>query len=155
MAGQAAAAAPPPALPASPERIITNLLLQVILNLQQQRLAAPPPPTLPPRPARIKAATPEKFDGTPAKAKGFISHCENYFILSPMSDKQQIRFALGLMEGNAEIWTRRQLQLLRRVPQPAHFATWTDFVNEFNTRFVDAQEQEKAFALLGKGCTNH
>lgn len=99
----------------------------------------------------MKAVRPKKFDGTPAKANLFISRCENYFILSPMNDNQQIRFALGLMEGKAESWTMRQLQLLCRVPQPAHFATWANFVNEFNDRFVDAQEQKKALARLWSG----
>jgi len=102
-------------------------------------------------PARVKAAVPARFNGEPQNANAFIARCNNYFILCPMTEEQQIRFSLQLMDGGAENWKLQQLQLLNRPIPPAHFATWKTFVAEFQLRFVDTQERKKAaWALNNK-----
>jgi hypothetical protein len=63
-------------------------------------------------PARVKANLPREFNGKPAQANSFLSHCENYFVLNPMTDEQKIRFALQLLTGDADRWRQNQLQLL-------------------------------------------
>ena len=126
--------------------------MQAQINLAQAQGPQQPPPIA--APIRIKAALPKEFDGKATKASTFIAACKNYFMLNPMTDDQQIRFALQLMQGEAENWMKRQLQLLRQAPPPAHFATWAAFIREFSTRFVDTQEREKASAQLMQGKIN-
>ena len=44
-----------------------------------------------------------------------------------------------------------QLELIRQVPQPAHFATWDTFVVEFNKCFKDPHVQKKVQNRLFNG----
>ena len=112
-----------------------NAELAAVLPFQPQQLNAP---------SRVKAALPSRFNGKPQNANTFIAKCTNYFILNPMTEEQQIRFSLQLMEGGAENWKIQQLQLLNQPIPPAHFATWQTFVAEFQLRFVDTLERKRA-----------
>jgi hypothetical protein len=104
----------------------------------------PFPPLQPIAPTRVKTALPARFNGRPQNANTFIAQCNNYFVLNPMTEEQQIRFSLQLMDGGAKNWKMQQLQLLNQPIPPAHFATWKTFVVEFQSRFVDTQERIKA-----------
>ena len=68
-----------------------------------------------------------------------------------MNDDQQIRFALQLLEGNAANWARRQFRDMHLNPRPQHLVIWGNFVDNFNARFLDVQEQEKAQAQIYSG----
>ena len=145
---QAAAIPLPPggAAPAQPN--MAAMMQQFVQALQG--VVAPPPPTQP-HINHIKPDMPDKFEGNSAKATIFLAQCRNYFVLSPMNDEQQIRFALGLMRGRAQQWMEYQLELLGQQPQPAHFATWDMFVQEFNVRFEDPHARKKAQNHLYNG----
>ena len=94
-----------------------------------------------------------ELDGTSSLTaiSSHLDQCENYFAFQNLTDEQQIRFTLQLMEGDAESWMRQQMQLMRRIARPPHIATWGAFVQEFSTRFVDAQERANAAASLYSG----
>ena len=126
---QVAAIPLPPggAAPAQPN--MAAMMQQFVQALQG--VVAPPPPVQP-RINCIKPNMPNKFKGNSAKATDFLAQCWNYFVLSPMNDEQQIRFALGLMRGGAQQWMEYQLELIGQNPQPTHFVTWDTFVQEFN-----------------------
>ena len=129
----------PPAAGAAAQPVGAALIQQLI-----QAFQGAAPPTAPPRVNRVKPKNPDKFEGDVNKSSIFLAQCENYFILSPMNDKQRIRFALGLMRGGAHRWMEQQSLLIAQVPQPAHFATWPLFVQEFNRRFGDPLAARKA-----------
>ena len=137
VAAQAVAA--PPAAGAAAQPVGAALIQQLI-----QAFQGAAPPAQQPRLNRIKPKNPDKFEGDVNKSSIFLAQCENYFILSPMNDEQRIRFALGLMRGGAHRWMERQSLLIAQVPQPAHFATWPLFVQEFNRRFRDPLAARKA-----------
>jgi hypothetical protein len=85
-----------------------------------------------------------KFDSNPLKASAFINTCENYFVLNPMTQEQQVWFALALMEGRAEHWTRTSLDSLNSLLHPAWEHDWDLFKGHFNLRFQDRQERDQA-----------
>ena len=140
VAAQAAAAQAAPAAGAAAQPVGAALIQQLIQAFQ----GAAAPPAQPARVNRIKPENPDKFEGDVNKSSIFLAQCENYFILSPMNDEQRIRFALGLMRGNAHRWMERQSLLINQVPQPVHFTTWPLFVQEFNRRFGDPLAPRKA-----------
>jgi len=123
---------------------------QAALNLAHAQ-AMPHPPPVPAAPARIKMAPPAKYDGKAHKANTFLAECDNYYVLNPMANDQQIRFALQYIEGDRDNWKKNQLHLLTLAQPPAHFATWDAFKAEFRLRFTDPQEREKAASLLLHG----
>jgi len=150
-----AAALAPGAAPAQPQpqpQIPANVtaLLTMVNQLLGQQLNAPPIPPAPAQP-RYKAALPSKFTGIITESRGFLNKCENYFVLNPMNDEQRIRFALQLMEGDADHWAATSLDAFQR-PQPPNWTlSWVLFKIHFNQRFGDAQEQERAHQLLLNG----
>ena len=131
---QAVAIPLPPggAAPAQPN--MAAMMQQFVQALQG---VVAPPTAAQPHINRIKPDMLDNFEGNLAKATVFLAQCRNYFVLSPMNDKQQIQFALGLMRGGVQQWMEYQLELIGQNPQPAHFATWDTFVQEFNMCFED------------------
>jgi len=111
---------------------------------QQQQ---PPPPPLA-TPPQIKATTPTKYSGKTQHTCTFIAECNNYFMLVPMNDQQQICFALQLIDKDGAGWKRNQLGLISQIQPLAHLATWAAFTAEFNLCFVDPKEWKKATTLL-------
>ena len=134
--------------------ILARHQLALTLAQAQAQQAGQPTPALAPAPPtapRIKATTPTKYGGKTQHAQTFIAECNNYFTLVPMTDIQQIWFALQLIDEDGVGWKHNQLGLISQVIPPAHLATWAAFVAEFNQRFADPEEQKKAAALLNHG----
>jgi len=150
-----AAALAPGAAPQQPQpqaQVPANItaLLNMVNQLLGQQLAAPvipPPPAQP----RYKAALPTKYTGVITESRGFLNKCENYFVLNPMNDEQRIRFALQLMEGDADHWASTALNAFQQAQPPNWTLNWVLFKAHFNQRFADAQEQERAHQLLLNG----
>ena len=142
-------------LPGRPAQLNMAAMMQQFIQALQGAIPppapAPAPAPIPQRQNCIKPDMPDKFEGNATKASIFLAQCQNYFVLSPMNDEQQIRFALGLMRGGAQQWMEYQLELIGQVPQPAHFATWDTFVAEFNERFEDPHVRKKAQNRLFNG----
>ena len=104
-----------------------------------------------PRPPKTKL--PEVFLGkSPAAARHFIRQCTNYASICPFADPgQQIRWALQLLDGEAAPWRDEQLDLLDHIQVPAHLADWAPFVAEFDARWTDPHEAEKALDKIMQG----
>ena len=144
-AAQQAAAAQQLAAVAAAQQ--NNPAIAALAQALQGALPAPGPGG----PRAIKTALPNRFDGNPTKAKTFIGECANYFILNPMTPEQQVRFALQSMEGDAQQWKTTALLELNQQPPPAWEGDWDLFVREFNNRFEDKQERQKAINALMTG----
>jgi len=73
-----------------------------MIQLQPQNIPLPH--------ARVKATHPKPFTSDRHKTRVFMQSCENYFALTPnMTDKEQIRFTLQLIEGDAKFWKETTL----------------------------------------------
>ena len=80
-------------LPGAPAQLNMAAMMQQFIQALQGAIPPPPPPPAvapPQRHNRIKPEMPDKFKGNATKATIFLAQCRNYFILSPMNDKQQI-----------------------------------------------------------------
>jgi hypothetical protein len=135
----AATAAPLAQAGAPPGTPTMAQLMQMMIQVQQHQLNVQPGP----RP--IKTPMPNKFDGTPSKARTFLNACENYFVLNPMAANHRVRFALALMEGKAEYWTCTSLDSLKSTNPPAWENNWHLFKRHFNLRFGDRRERDRAY----------
>jgi hypothetical protein len=115
---------PPPPPPAQQLITLTQVQLQAILT----RIPAPIINVAAPAPATAPAAagTPHvkvnipTYNGKASKAHGYITKCENYFVLNTMTDKQKVRFTLQGISTDGYNWKCHQL--LIQHPHPAHFA---------------------------------
>jgi hypothetical protein len=96
-------------------------------------------------------ALPNKFDGSPAKVCSFLNMCENYFILNPMTQEQQVHFALALTEGKADHWMHTSLNACNSIDPPAWENSWLLFKRYFNLCFKDCQERDQAVYELVNG----
>ena len=111
---------------------------------------APAPPLAPAaRPVRYKIAMPAKYDGTPSHCLDFLAECENYFVMNPMTDAQQVRFTLQLLEKGMDMWKRTSLLAL--AGQPVWGLNWDNFRTHFEGRFCDKNEHRKAVHDLMSG----
>jgi len=117
--------------------------------------AGPPPQfyhaLLQQRGGRVKAALPKPFTGDRQKTNVFMRSCENYFILNRMTEEEQVRFALQLIEGDAEYWKETAFADLDNPMPPLWADDWDLFRAHFKQRFRDRQEQERAEHTLATG----
>ena len=117
--------------------------------------AGNPPPTPPPAPVPRppKTKLPNVFTGkSSTAARQFLRQCTNYAVISPFADpEQQIRWVLQLLKGEAAPWRDQQLNMLKANPPPAHLLTWDAFCDEFEARWTDPHEAEKALDMIMNG----
>ena len=150
----------PPQPIAQPQQVQLFQQFLQFMQTQQQPVAAAPvpvpapvpaPPVVPPvnPPTRYKIALPNKYDGTPSRCLDFLTECENYFVMNPMTDEQQIRFTLQLLEKSADMWKCTSLIALN--DQPAWANSWHNFRTFFEDRFRDKNERRKAVNDLMTG----
>ncbi len=99
---------------------LTSLTEELVTTLRASRLSpsesAPPPPPVNPAPqappqshsmASPRLAYPEKFDGTPAKCKGFLLQCSLFVSQQPVlypTEESRIAFLCSLLTGKALDW---------------------------------------------------
>ncbi len=95
---------------------LTSVTEELVKTLQALRLQAPnasaPPLNPPPTHATSttsspRLAFPEKFDGSPAKCKGFLLQCSMFVNQQPMlypTDETRIAFMCSLLTGRALDW---------------------------------------------------
>jgi len=119
-------------------------------------LPAGPPPQfyqalLQQRSGQVKVALPKPFTGDRRKTNVFMRSCENYFILNHMTEEEQVRFALQLIEGDAEYWKETTFANLDNPMPPLWADDWDLFCTHFESRFCDHQEQERAEHTLATG----
>jgi hypothetical protein len=115
-----------------------------------QQIQPPPPPPAAPV-IRVKAALPSRFSSNVMLSRSFLEECDNYFILNTMSEEQRIRFALQLMDGDADHWKKTCLATFTQAQHPNWTINWELFKLHFNERFEDTQEREQAHQLLLNG----
>lgn len=143
------------AAPEAPPEVTIDQLLQVmVLQVQAltmtQAMAAPPSP--PASPIQSEVPYPPKYTGNPRRAQSFLMACEKYFALfTPTTVEYRIRFVLQIMKGGAEQWKLIKLCELENANPPAWSTTWELFKAEFNLRFEDRQERERALDKLLNG----
>ncbi len=93
--------------------------------------------------AKTRYATPDAFDGTLAKGPTFRHQFLLYFKSLPReytTDDEKINFVLGYMkEGKAAQFAERATE-----PGARGWASWTDFLADFEARFVTRDRQLEA-----------
>src|SRR5258706_7871169 len=106
----------------------------------------PPAPAAPHRRAP-KSNLPSAFLGkSPTEAQHFIQQCINYIAIQQFPDVEtEIRFALGLCEGDAAKWANEQLIAMSALAAalPQYLTDFDDFIVEFTRRWQDPHEEEK------------
>ncbi|KAL0147107.1 hypothetical protein M9458_057631 [Cirrhinus mrigala] len=88
---------------------LTTLTEELVKTLQSLQLPTPTPQAMPPSPpiASPRLAYPEKFDGTPAKCKGFLLQCSLFVSQQPAlypTEESRIAFVCSLLTGKALGW---------------------------------------------------
>ncbi|KAI2660671.1 Transposon Tf2-6 polyprotein [Labeo rohita] len=118
---------------------LTGQLVQALQGLQLSPPATPPPAPTPPPPAAQAVAAgprlafPEKFDGTPAKCKGFLLQCSLFVSQQPHlhpTDEAKIAFVCSLLTGRALEWATA----VWRLDQPT-FPSFSAFLQRFREVF--------------------
>src|SRR5258706_11984208 len=113
-----------------------------------------PAPAAPHRQAP-KSNLPSAFLGkSPTEARHFIQQCINYIAIQQFPDVEtEIRFVLGLCEGDAAKWANEQLIAMSALAPalPQYLADFDDFVVEFARRWQDPHEEEKQLDQIMKG----
>ena len=150
---------PPQPIPQAQQALLFQQFMQFVQAQQQPAAAAPVPFPVPVPVAQVappaapairyKIAMPTKYDGTPSRCLDFLAECENYFVMNPMTDEQQVRFTLQLLEKEADMWKRTSLLELDN--QPAWATHWYHFRAHFEDRFRDKNECRKAVNELMTG----
>ena len=98
----------------------------------------------------LKVALPALFDGTTAKARTFLTECNNYIALNEHrfpSDRVKIQWALQLCTDKAANWKRIQLELAcddDEFEPPEHLRRWEAFQAEFRLKWDDLHLKQKA-----------
>ncbi|KAL0202690.1 hypothetical protein M9458_000708, partial [Cirrhinus mrigala] len=129
---------------------LTNLTEQLVRALQGLQVTAPPaaPPVTTPPPgaqavtASPRLAFPEKFEGTPAKCKGFLLQCTLFVNQQPHlypADESKIAFVCSLLSGRALDWATAVWSLDR----PA-FPSFATFLQRFKEVFQPSSESGEA-----------
>ncbi|KAL0176934.1 hypothetical protein M9458_029264, partial [Cirrhinus mrigala] len=128
---------------------LTDLTAQLVRALQGLQLTAPPvtpPATTPPAVQSVSAsprlAFPEKFDGTPAKCKGFLLQCSLFVSQQPHlypTDESKVAFACSLLSGRALDWATA----VWRFDRPA-YPSFAAFLQRFKEVFQPSTEGGEA-----------
>ena len=131
-------------------------MIQAMQPLPEAIPAAPVAPVVPTPPVahaappiHYKIAMPTKYDGTPSRCMDFLAECENYFVMTPMTDEQRVRFTLQLLDKGANMWKHTSLRALDN--QPVWKSDWESFRAYFEGRFRDRNKREKAVDELMSG----
>ncbi len=125
---------------------LTSLTEELVTTLRAFRLSpsesAPPPPPVDPAPqapplshsmASPRLAYAEKFDGTPAKCKGFLLQCSLFVSQQPVlypTEESRIAFLCSLLTGKALDWVTAVWNFNR----PA-FTSFESFLQRFRAVF--------------------
>ncbi|KAI2655839.1 Transposon Tf2-6 polyprotein [Labeo rohita] len=106
----------------------------------EQAAAAAPPPMPPPAPVvtnhSARMSLPEKYDGTPGKAKGFLMQCSLYIHQQPnsfLSDDSKVSLVCSLLIGRALEWATALWEGQRMT-----FPSYQDFLRQFREVFDHA-----------------
>ncbi|KAL0180019.1 hypothetical protein M9458_025461, partial [Cirrhinus mrigala] len=133
---------------------LTDLTGQLVQALQGLQLTPPatPPPAAPPAitpasgaqafAASPRLAFPEKFDGSPAKSKGFLLQCSLFVSQQPHlypTDEAKIAFVCSLLSGRALDWATA----VWRLDQPT-FPSFQAFLQRFKEVFQPSSENGEA-----------
>jgi hypothetical protein len=102
--------------------------------------------------AKYKALVPDIYDGDVSKSKSFKRQLLLYFNARGSefaTTKARILFALSYMRGgNAGPWADVKLDYIEKKqsgPMPYFpYASWNTFINDFDERFAEKDEDEKA-----------
>ncbi|MGL5934527.1 MAG: DUF4939 domain-containing protein, partial [Cetobacterium sp.] len=120
---------------------LTTLTEELVRTLQALHAPASPSPPqqAPPPPAALSTAAapsagprlafPEKFDGTPAKCKGFLLQCSLFVDQQPSlypTDQARIAFVCSLLSGRALDWATAVWSYDRPT-----FPSFTAFIRRF------------------------
>ncbi|KAL0152283.1 hypothetical protein M9458_052006 [Cirrhinus mrigala] len=133
---------------------LTDLTAQLVRALQGLQLAAPtatppvisPPPGAQSAPSSPRLAFPEKFDGTPAKCKGFLLQCSLFVNQQPHmypTDECKIAFVCSLLTGRALEWATA----VWRLDRPT-FPSFAAFLQRFKEVFQPSTESGEAGELI-------
>ncbi|KAI2660465.1 Transposon Tf2-6 polyprotein [Labeo rohita] len=140
---------------------LTDLTGQLVQALQGLQLTPPstPPPAAPPvstPPSGTQAfaasprlAFPEKFDGSPAKCKGFLLQCSLFVSQQPHlypTDEAKIAFVCSLLSGRALDWATAVWQLDRPT-----FPSFQAFLQRFKEVFQPSSENGEAGEQIMSG----
>ena len=103
------------------------------------------------RPQKMKL--PVEFTGKDsAAAQHFLKQCNNYINQQHMNDdEERVRWTLQLMEGDAAQWRDEILSGFDQAIPPQYCTDWDDFQAEFQLRWEDPYEANKAtIKLMGR-----
>ncbi|XP_016110845.1 protein LDOC1L [Sinocyclocheilus grahami] len=98
-------------------------------------LRSPQPAQTPPVSPRL--AFPEKFDGAPAKCKGFLLQCSLFVNQQPSlypTDSSRIAFTCSLLTGRALDWATAVWRM-----DGSAFPTFEAFLRDFRKVFITSQ----------------
>ncbi|KAL0148771.1 hypothetical protein M9458_055949 [Cirrhinus mrigala] len=129
---------------------LTDLTAQLVRALQGLQLtalpvtppAATPPPAVQSVSASPRLAFPEKFDGTPAKCKGFLLQCSLFVSQQPHlypTDESKVAFVCSLLSGRALDWATAVWHLDR----PA-YPSFAAFLQRFKEVFQPSTESAQS-----------
>ncbi|KAI2665823.1 Transposon Tf2-9 polyprotein [Labeo rohita] len=117
---------------------LTGQLVQALQGLQLTPPSSPPPAFA----ASPRLAFPEKFDGSPARCKGFLLQCSLFVSQQPHlypTDEAKIAFVCSLLSGRALDWATTAWQL----DQPT-FPSFQAFLQCFKEVFQPSSENGEA-----------
>ncbi|KAI2668070.1 Retrotransposon-derived protein PEG10 [Labeo rohita] len=131
---------------------LTALTEQLVRAVQGLQVAAPPVASPPPPPAQLpvvqpvtaspRLAFPDKFDGTPAKCKGFLLQCTLFVNQQPnlyATDESKIAFVCSLLTGKALEWATAVWDLGQST-----YPTFATFLRSFKEVFQPTPESSEA-----------
>ncbi|KAI2666050.1 Retrotransposon-derived protein PEG10 [Labeo rohita] len=131
---------------------LTALTEQLVRAVQGLQVAAPPVASPPPPPAPLpviqpvtaspRLAFPDKFDGTPAKCKGFLLQCTLFVNQQPnlyATDESKIAFVCSLLTGKALEWATAVWDLGQST-----YPTFATFLKSFKEVFQPSPESSEA-----------
>ncbi|KAF4089148.1 hypothetical protein AMELA_G00063230 [Ameiurus melas] len=99
------------------------------LHTQLARLTPPPAPATASQPRSPCIPQLEKYDGNPARCRGFLLQCSLYFAAHPeMSDTCKVIIFMELLTGRAQLWATAEWE---GNPNP----TYKQLVTRFRTVF--------------------
>jgi hypothetical protein len=95
---------------------------------------------------------PEQFDGTTAKAEGFLSALQTYYYLNQSlysDESRQVASALSHFKVGTPMgewaWDRQNDALKA---QPISYGTWNDFIEAFKKHFIPVQTAQQAMNAI-------
>ena len=139
-------------------RTFTDYAVEYNNFAQQIAQAVGPQPTNIPlpqvRPQKMKLLA-EFTRKDSAMAQHFLKQCNNYMNQQQMQDdKEKVRWALQLMEGEAAQWRDEMLNGFDELVQLLYCTDWDEFQQEYRLCWEDPYEANKATIKLMSGTLN-